>query len=153
MAIPEVWTSQGSGGNKMLTSHLHQDDVVGRTITIELNTLQIQAGTPWNILSQDGGHIHCYVDKCWTSHIWEFNDLYGITLHREDAPWMLPQWENDLFIMEEISQIPTATIKQLQHAQRCHLYLGVSTLANISSSRGKSLATWVTDYNLFHNPP
>jgi len=79
MAIPEVWTSQGSGGNKMLTSHLCKDDVVGQTIAVELDSLQIQAGTSWNILSQHGGHIHSYVNKCWTSHIREFNDLYGLT--------------------------------------------------------------------------
>jgi len=89
MAIPEVWTSQCSGGNKMLTSHLRKDDIVGQTITVKLDALQIQAGTSWNVLSQHGGHINSYVDKCWTSHIWEYNDLYGLTLHRDDAPWML----------------------------------------------------------------
>jgi len=153
MAIPEIWTSQGSGGNKMLTSHLRKDDIVGQTITVELDALQIQAGTSWNVLSRHGGRIHSYVDKCWTSHIWEFNDLYGLSLHRDDAPWMLPQRENDLFIMEELAQISTATTKQLQHSQRCRLYLGVSTLADISSSGGKSLADWVTNYTLFHDPP
>jgi hypothetical protein len=79
----------------------------------------------------------------WTSHLWEFNNRYGLTVHQEDKPWFLPQQENDLFIMEALTNLPAATTKCLHGAQCCCLYLQVTTLANITNSAGTQLAEWV----------
>ena len=63
--------------------------------------------------------------------------------HQEDKPWFLPQRENDLFIMEALTNLPAATTKCLRGAQCCRLYLRVTTLADITNSAGTQLAEWV----------
>jgi hypothetical protein len=118
---------------------------VGDNLQVELDCLQLQAGVSWDVLSREGTLIRPYVDKCWTSHLWEFNNHYGLTVHREDKPWFLPQRENDLFIMEALTNLPAATTKRLRGAQCCRLYLQVTTLADITNSAGTQLAEWVTN--------
>jgi hypothetical protein len=89
--------------------------------------------------------IQKYVNKCWTLHLWEFNDRYGLTVKQEDKAWLLPQREHDQFIMEALTNLPVATSKRLQGAQCCHLFLQVTTLANITKSAGTKLSKWVTN--------
>jgi hypothetical protein len=60
---------------------------------------------------QRGTLVHKYVDKYWVSHLWEFNDRYGLLVQRDDKAWLLPQRENDQFIMEALTDLPAATSK------------------------------------------
>jgi hypothetical protein len=111
MGVPELWTIQGSTKNKLMISHLCKTDVVGDTIAVGLECLQLQAGTSWGVLSREGTLVRTYVDRCWASHLWEFNDRYDLTIHHEDKPWLLPQREHDQFIMEALAALPEATKK------------------------------------------
>jgi hypothetical protein len=77
-------------------------------------------------------------------HLWEFNDHYDLTIPRKDRPWLLSQHENDVFIMETLSNLPQAMKAKLKGAQCCHLYLQV-TLADITNSAGTHLVDWVTN--------
>jgi hypothetical protein len=77
MSVSELWPLQGSTKNKLLIGHLQKSDIVGTDLQVELDCLQLQAGVLWDILSREGTMIRKYVDKCWTSHLWEFNDRYG----------------------------------------------------------------------------
>jgi hypothetical protein len=86
-----------------------------------------------------------YIDKCLASHLWEFNDRYGLTVKWEDTAWLLPQREHDQFIMEAITNLPAATSKRLRGAQCCSLFLQVATLANITNSARTQLSEWVTN--------
>jgi hypothetical protein len=99
----------------------------------------------WDVLSQEGTMIWKYVDKCWASHLWEFNDRYGLTVKQEDKAWLLPQRKHDQFIMEALTNLPAATLKRLWGAQCCCLFLQVTTLANITNSAGTKLSEWVTN--------
>jgi hypothetical protein len=90
MSVPEFWLIQGSTQNKLLVGHLRKSDLVGDNLRVELDCLQLQAGTSWRVLSRNGALVRSYTDKCWTSHLWEFNDTYGLTLQQEDKAWMLP---------------------------------------------------------------
>jgi hypothetical protein len=81
MVVLELWPIQGSSKNKLLISHLRKTNIVGDNLQVELDCLQLQAGISWDILSREGTLIRPYVDKCWTSHLWEINDCYGLTVH------------------------------------------------------------------------
>jgi hypothetical protein len=89
--------------------------------------------------------IRKYVNKCWVSHLWEFNDKYGLTVQREEKAWLLPQHKHDQFIMEAITDLPAANLKRLHGAQCCRLFLQVTTLADITNSAGTHLSDWVTN--------
>ncbi len=54
MEVPELWTIQGSTKNKLMIGHLRKTDVVGNTIAVGLECLQLQAGTSWGVLSREG---------------------------------------------------------------------------------------------------
>jgi hypothetical protein len=152
MSVPEFWPIQGSTQNKLLVGHLQKSDLVGDNLRVELDCLQLQAGTSWRVLSRNGALVRSYTDKCWTSHIWEFNDTYGLTLQQEDKAWMLPQREHDQFIMEALTALPQATKARLRGAQCCRLYLQVTTLADIVNSDGTHLAEWVTNRRYAQQP-
>jgi len=142
----EVWTAQGSGHNKLLVSFLRKNDTVGAQLDVELRTLQLQAGVSWNVLSRDGSRVREYVDKCWATHTWEFNDGCGLTVQREDAPWLSPQREGDKFLLEDIANMPEVTSGDLKYVQRCRLFLQVTTLADICTSDGTKICEWATTY-------
>ena len=89
-----------------MIGHLRKSDVVGDNLQVELECLQLQAGTSWNVLSRNGALVRSYVDHCWATHLWEFNDRYDLTIHREDQPWLLPQREHNQFIMEALTDLP-----------------------------------------------
>jgi hypothetical protein len=113
MSVPEFWPIQGSTQNKLLVGHLRKSDLVGDNLRVELDCLQLQAGTSWRVLSRNGALVRSYTEKCWTSHLWEFNDTYGLTLQQEDKAWMLPQREHDQFIMEALTALAQATKARL----------------------------------------
>jgi hypothetical protein len=144
MSISELWPLQGSTKNKLLIGHLQKSDNVGTNLQVELDCLQLQAGVSWDVLSREGTMIRKYVNKCWTSHLWEFNDRYVLTVKQEDKAWLLPQREHDQFIMEALTNIPAATSKRLRGAQGCSLFLQVTTSADITNSAGTKLSKWVT---------
>ena len=50
--------------------------------------------------------------------------------------------------MEEISQLPNVTPLDLKYAQHCRLFLGVTTLTNITMSDGKTIAEWTLTHGL-----
>jgi hypothetical protein len=133
MSVPEFWPIQGSTKNKLLIGHLWKSDLVGNNISVKLDCLQLQAGTSWRVLSREGKLVRSYMDKCQASQLWEFNDTCGLTVQQEDKAWMLPQWEHDQFIMEALTDLLQATMAWLQGAQCCHLYLQVTTLADITN--------------------
>jgi hypothetical protein len=74
MTVSELWSIQGSSKNKLLIGHLRKADMVADNLQVELDCLQLQAGMSWDVLSRDGTRVRPYVDKCWASHLWEFND-------------------------------------------------------------------------------
>jgi len=54
MEVPELWPIQGVSKNKLMIGHLRKSDLVGNTLRVELDCLQLQAGTSWNVLSREG---------------------------------------------------------------------------------------------------
>ena len=94
-------------------------------------------------MKQKIGHLQRkYVDKCFLTQTWEFLDSINCTVHHEPDRWLHPQCKGDRFIMEELSHVPGIKPINLVHAQRCRLYLGVTTLADICSSDGKTICAW-----------
>lgn len=61
MEIPEIWTSQIVGHDKLCISHLQEQDIVSETLAIEIDNLQLQAGVPWPVMSPDGTVVQYYV--------------------------------------------------------------------------------------------
>lgn len=124
MGKPEVITAQGAGHDKLLTGSLQKDDVVGQPLSVELDTLQLQAGASWSALSQPGATARHCTPQCWALRAWEFNDSCSITVEQGAQPWLLPQCVSDRLIVEEVAALPSVKPLQLKHAQRCQLYLG-----------------------------
>jgi hypothetical protein len=115
------------------------------TFKLSLTIYNCKQKFSWDVLSREGTMIRKYVDKCWTLHLWEFNDRYGLTVKQEDKSWLLPQCEHDQFIMEALTNLPEATSKRLRGAQCCSLFLQVTTLADITKSARTKLSEWVTN--------
>jgi hypothetical protein len=120
MEVLALWTMQGFSKDKLMFGHLWKSDIVGDNLQVKLDCLQLQTGTSWNVLSHNGALFHSYVDHCWATNLWEFNDCYDLTIHHEDCPWLLPQCNDDQFIMEALTNLPKVTKAWLKGAQCCH---------------------------------
>jgi hypothetical protein len=57
MEVPKMWTMQGSSKNKLMIGHLRKFDIIGKNLQVELDCLQLQAGTSWNFLSHNGALV------------------------------------------------------------------------------------------------
>ena len=121
--------------------------------SISIDHLQLQAGVSWPVLSQPGHTQRLYVDQCHVPHTWEFLDSINSHLRLELTQWICPQQTHDSFIMEDISNLPGIKPIELVHAQRCHLYLGVTTLMDICTSNGREICNWAMNGQDNPHPP
>ena len=142
MQVPNLETEQAVEHAKLMVSHLRKDDEIGRMLQTSIDHLQLQAGTSWAVLSQPGNKARKYVDRCYASTTWEFLDKIGIHIRMEPTTWMQPQRIGDRFIMDDVAKLSGIKPIDLVYVQRVRLFLGVTTLADISSSDGKTLCDW-----------
>ena len=77
MDIFHLETEQAVQHTKMIISHLRKNDDVGKMIQASIDHLQLQAGTSWPVLSQNGHKVCMYIDPCYVSHTWAFLDSIG----------------------------------------------------------------------------
>jgi hypothetical protein len=147
MEVFNLETEQGVQHACLLISHLRKDDEVGGMFRITLDHLQLQAGVSWPVLSQPGHMQRHYVDPCYVSHTWDFLDKADLHLQQDAPTQFLPQWQHDTFLMETFSTMNDVTPTELKHAQHCHLYLGVTTIADITESNGIEICGWVLQGN------
>ena len=139
-----LWAPSRAYNTLKCLSHMCENRIrSARMLSISLDHLQLQAGVSWPVLSRNGATQRQYVDQCYLTHTWEFLDSINAQIRFDPDEWLLPQRQGDLFIMEQLSSLPGLKPSELVHAQRCRLYLGVTTLADIVTSDGKFLCDWV----------
>jgi hypothetical protein len=74
---------------------------------------------------------------------------YNLHVKTHPDQWLKPQREGDPFIMKELATIPGTKHIKLVHTQQCRLFLGSTTLTNLSTSDEKQICEWaITDANL-----
>jgi hypothetical protein len=142
MDVFHLETEQAVQHTKLMVSHIRKKDEVGRMIQNSIDQLQIQAGTSWAVLSKPGKKARMYVDPCYVTHTWEFLDKIGSNIRIEPSTWTRPQRAGDRFIMDDVANIPGIKPIELVYVQRVRLFLGVTTLADISTSCGQALSEW-----------
>jgi hypothetical protein len=142
LEIFNLETEQGVQHASLIVSHLWKEDEVGQMLHISLDHLQLQAGVSWPVMSQPGHSQRLYVDNCYLTHTWDFLDRANTHLAFEHPMTLLPQQQNDRFLMEEFARHPDTTPTELKHAQRCRLHLGVTTVADICESNGSDICGW-----------
>jgi hypothetical protein len=126
--------------------------MIGRMIQLSIDQLQIQAGTSWTVLSRPGKQAQKYVDQCYASHTWAFLDCIGSHIQLEPTTWTRPQCLGDQFIMDHVAHLFGIKPIELVYLQRVRLFLGVTTLADISLSDGKTLCQWWAVVEVNENP-
>jgi hypothetical protein len=82
------------------------------------------------------------VDPCYATHTWEFLNSINSHIRLEPDTWICPQCKGDSFIREDLANLDGLKPIELVHAQWCRLFLGVTTLADISTSNGMEICEW-----------
>jgi hypothetical protein len=108
---------------KLIISHQRKNDDVGKMIQTWIGHLQLQAGTLWPVLSQNGNKVCMYIDPCYVSHAWVFLDSIGYHIRLDPKVWMQLQRNGDSFIMEDVAHLPGIKPINLVHVQRVRLHL------------------------------
>jgi hypothetical protein len=89
MEVFHLETEQAVQHINFIRSHLRTNDDVGKMIQTSIDHLQLQAGTSWPVLSQNGNKVHMYVDPYFVSHTWAFLDsTIGCHICLDPKVWM-----------------------------------------------------------------
>ena len=84
-------TEQGVMKSKMTLYHLCQNDDMGKLLNVSCDQLQLQAGVPWPVMSQNRTQQWKYIEPCYLSHLWDFLDGIDINLQFEFNQCLHPQ--------------------------------------------------------------
>jgi hypothetical protein len=78
----------------------------------------------------------------WIAGIWE--DLYSCkSTLKIIAEWKpLPNRNNDVFMMEALTETEEFTARELKEINRCRIYLQVYYISDIASYDGQGIADW-----------
>ena len=115
-------------------------DPTGKLLCTSAQHLLLELGTADALFDHDFCRLGHIATHSWLRHTWRFFSEYRIKL-RTTLPTLKPQCPGDKFLITEFQKYYK---KGLIHLNRCHLYLQVTTLADITTADGKfiSKAIW-----------
>jgi hypothetical protein len=118
-------------------------------ITIEkmmrpmLDYTKLECACKGNILEQDyGRYSRVLMTENWITGIWEHLHLCNSTL-KKTARWKpLPNRQNDIALMEALTETEYFPAKDLKDSNCCRIYLRVFYISDISTHDGKGITDW-----------
>lgn len=144
LAFPNLYLEQGIEHIKWLISIFRYPRQITSLMQIYLRYQQLEAGISEYILKSK--HPLTYLTTTWVTHTIEFLQLHNIQVDITIA-WLPPvQRENDRYIMDLILE-DSYTEKELEHLNKCRLYLQVYLLSDVYTADGKALELWVISFS------
>ncbi len=121
--------------------HLSLKQEIGTLLLILIEHLQLKIGFSRQIFGYNFARIKKNCERSWLTCLWQFLNSIWATVIIEQEWTLLPQRENDVFLMEVLSHPSLAySPKELRRLNACRLYLQVLTLTDICDSSGKTIA-------------
>jgi hypothetical protein len=160
--LKDLWTEQGLAHLILLRLHLRYPDEPNTSMLISLPHLQLDAGTPVQVLTTGFSAVNRYVVRSWLQHTWSFMHDLDLCLDLLDHWLPQSQRENDLSLMDFFADSTSNTKTQtsiLRQANMCRLYIQATTLSDITDGQGLSInqQAWsgnqMTDRSSTYNYP
>jgi hypothetical protein len=118
--------------------HLHCNSSTGKLMRSMLDYTQLECGCTGNVLEQDYGRYSSVImTENWITAIWEHLHSCNSTL-KITVKWK-PQTnhQNDVTVMEALTETGDFSAKDLKEINRCGIYLQVFYISDISTLNGQ----------------
>ncbi len=147
LAHGSLFHTQGLRRIQAIMDHGLSQTTTGKQIRACIERHKLEVGCSGPLFSTDfQSHGSTTTKTTWIFHAWKYMWDNKMTL-AESTPHLLPQRDNDVFIMEQLARAGH-TPKQLSELNRCRLYLQVTTHSDISSGDGTSITMTKMDNTL-----
>ena len=146
----DLFIYQGTSKIALLTEHLALQTMTGELLRCSIEAAKVEIGIGRNIFSLDFERFGCLCTDGVIKHIWEF--AYNNNIRIEDRVTQNLQLHRngDLFLMEQFAN-EDFTSTELQHINRCRLFLQVTTLADIMDGHGSRITNTALKCNYDHD--
>jgi len=134
LALPDIYSLQGEDKLQLFLGHLKLGDCTGQLIHIVLTYVQLLTGNGKLILNLPYEQF-LWVEHGWVKSIWEFVSEINLKF-MYPSQWLpsLP-WEGAIYLME-FFQDEGAANKELETLNRCHKFLQVISLSDVTTMDG-----------------
>jgi hypothetical protein len=143
LGLEHLAAYQGHKRLKYVMGHLRCNSTTGKLMRSILDFTQLECGCLGNVLEQDYGSYSrvLMTENCITG-IWEHLYSCKSTLNII-AEWKpLPNFKNDVVIMEALTETEEFTAKELKEINRCRIYLRVFYISDIASHDRQGITDW-----------
>ena len=141
LGLPDVYVEQGIAQLKFFTAHRYGNTSAGRLLDISLAQLQLEVGCEKEVLTTPFSGYGHLATKSWLASLWQFISTYSIDLRLSDAISNRPRAarENDTFLMDLYHRLDLLSKSEMRSFNRVRLYLGVITMADLTTGDGKHI--------------
>ena len=149
-----IYVRQGVTHICTLQKFLNTDTITGELIRANIEGTKIHIGIGNNLFSMDYTRLNRLAPASLVKHIWYFCDKYNITIQEETTSDLIHRRQNDCYIMEEAASKEEFSNNDLEHINRCRIFLQVTTLSDITNGNGMLLRQGVMngDMRVLHQP-
>jgi hypothetical protein len=110
--IIDLHTEIGISQIKLLCNAIHADTEVGKLITLSIETTQLEAGIPTNILEHPGLPIQ-YLTDTWSTSLWQFLHQHSIQITLTNTLRIRYNGPQDRCIMDPVNNTTSSPLPSI----------------------------------------
>jgi hypothetical protein len=138
IGMRHLFAEQGTMQAQIIVQHLRAFTQLGSTIMIQLNWAQLVAGRSKPILESPSETLPQLDSELWIQTLRQFLALSKITLHIKDIDTPYVKRVNDKILMDLTTNNQWSK-QEIQHINKCRLFLKVESLSDIANRSGTHL--------------
>ena len=135
MGLWDPYDFQGIERISYLQQHLAAPTMMGELLRTSIEAAKIEIGIGRDLFGLDYQVYQALLTPCWIKDVWKYARENNITIYDYTTGNMDTSRENDLFLMEIITN-EGFTRSELKRINMCRLYLQVMTLSDIVDGYG-----------------
>jgi hypothetical protein len=143
LGLKNLAAYQGHNHLQYLIGHLCCNSTPCKLMRLMLYYTQLECGWSGNVLEEDyERYSRVLMTDNWIIGIWEHRQSCKSTL-KITAEWKpLPNRNNDIIMMEALTETEEFTATELKEINRCRIYLQVFFISDIASRDGQGITEW-----------
>ena len=116
------------------------EHITGKLLRAGIEAGKVEMGIGQDIFSLNYWKYEGLLTDAWIKNLWKFLWEKSIVLEEKKTMNLKTHRENDRFIMEDIVNLNIYSKAEIQHINRCRIYLQVSSLSDIATGDGNNFS-------------
>ena len=138
LGFSNLFLLQGLSHISVLQHYLDSsDNITGSFLRNSIELIKVELGLGKNLFTLSYEDYHALATDCWIKHAWKFAYQHDLMLTESVTSNVVLRRSHDSFIMSKIVDLSCYSRAELEHINRCRIYLQVTTLSDITTACGK----------------